>query len=77
MIFIRDEKFHFIPVYQVISGHKINNIYGIFNINKVNLSDAMYSHFDKKIVNKKLLELTKNRDNAIIKIILLSHFLNS
>ena len=71
VILIRDDKYHFIPVIHVNNIHKNTPWEGIFTRTKINITDATYNYFEKRITNKKLLQLTKERDNALIRLIII------
>ena len=71
IILIRDSKFHFTPIVHVNNVYKHITINGIFDVNKVNLTENAFNIFEKKTTNRKMLELTKNRTNAILNLIVM------
>jgi len=70
IILIREQNLHFVPVFHINYSYKHNKIQGIYNIMKVNLDEFAFNYFEKKTINKKILELTKDRSSAIIRLIL-------
>jgi hypothetical protein len=67
IIFIQESPFKFIPVVHVSSSYKNKKYWtGIFQYNKINITEHTYNVFEKKVTNKKLLELTKARENNLL-----------
>jgi hypothetical protein len=71
MIMIREDDHHFVPVVHVNNLNKNIGIDGIFQITKINITESLHNYFEKRTTNKKLLHLTKYRDDAIINLVLL------
>jgi hypothetical protein len=72
VILIQEEQFHFVPVVHITSTNKGKKIWhGIFQYNKVNVNEHTYNYFEKKVANKKLLELTRARDSNLLNLTIL------
>jgi len=72
IIIIQESPFKFIPVVHVSSSHKNKKYWdGIFQYNSVNITEHTYNVFEKKTTNKKLLELTKARENNLLNLIVM------
>jgi len=67
IILIQESQFKFIPVVHISSSHKNKkNWVGIFQYNKINITEHTYNYFENKVTNKKLLEMTRNRENSLL-----------
>ena len=72
VILIQEEPHHFVPVVHITSSNKGKKIWnGIFQYNKVNINDYTYNYFEKLIGNKKLLDLTRARENNLLNLTIL------
>lgn len=72
IILIQESAFKFIPVVHVSSTNKNNKYWnGIFQYNNVNITEHSYNIFENKVSNKKLLELTKARENNLLNLTIL------
>lgn len=68
-ILLQDEPFVFIPIIHVNNVYKKNTMNGVFEWNKINVNEATFNYMAKRIPNKKILELTRKRENALINLV--------
>ena len=68
-ILLQEEPFIFTPIIHVNNTYKKNTMNGIFEWNKINVNETTFNYMSKRIPNKKILELTRKRENALINLV--------
>lgn len=72
VILIQESAFKFIPVVHIFSNNKNKKYWnGIFQYNKVNVTEHTYNVFENKVSNKKQLDLTRVRENSLLNLTVL------
>ena len=71
IILIQEDEHYFIPIVHVNNTFKNPTIESIFLYNKVNINDSTFNYYSKFTSNKKLLNLTKERENTFINLVIL------
>ena len=71
MILIQEKKNLFIPIFHINYIYKNSSILGSYNLKDVNLNAISYNFFKTHKLNIKILDLTQNRDEAIINLIII------